>query len=162
MTAMRKRQRTGALHDTAALLKGPFTFGHVLECASPLALFLLLGVASASTLEWQSGAGHRSAAVVVPTNGKTGFTRLATSDSGIIFSNHITIERYTTNQIYLNGSGVAAGDLDGDGWCDLFFAGLSGQSRLYRNLGNWKFTDMTSDAGVLHRAGRDRDGARGH
>ncbi len=54
-----------------------------------------------------------------------------------------------TNQILLNGSGVAAGDVDGDGWCDLYFCGLDGPNALYRNLGNWTFADVSRDAGVV-------------
>ncbi|MEK7676900.1 MAG: VCBS repeat-containing protein [Verrucomicrobiota bacterium] len=50
--------------------------------------------------------------------------------------------------MYLNGSGVAAGDVDGDGWCDLFFAGLDGPNVLYRNLGNWRFADVTRASGL--------------
>jgi hypothetical protein len=53
-----------------------------------------------------------------------------------------------TNQILLDGSGVAAGDIDGDGWCDLYFCAIDGRNTLYRNLGNWKFEDITDQAGV--------------
>src|SRR5438876_2790209 len=102
---------------------------------------------AALALEWESGPGGRSAALPVSTNGPAGFVRLTPAQTGIAFTNRVSRQRYTTNQIYLNGSGVAAGDIDGDGWCDLFFAGLSGESRLYRNLGNWKFTDITKSAG---------------
>src|SRR5258705_12719369 len=108
---------------------------------------LLCCVMSAHALQWEQATSYRSAAVTVA-NGKTGFARLAGSVTGITFSNHLSIDRYTTNQIYLNGSGVTAGDIDGDGWCDVFFAGMSGQSRLYRNLGNWKFSDATKDSGL--------------
>ena len=45
----------------------------------------------------------------------------------------------------LNGSGVAAGDVDGDGWCDLFFCRLEGKNALYRNLGGSKF-ELVPDA----------------
>src|SRR5260370_15021280 len=48
----------------------------------------------------------------------------------------------------LNGWGVAAGDVDGDGLCDLYFCGLDGPNALYRKLGNWKFQDVTAAAGV--------------
>jgi hypothetical protein len=48
----------------------------------------------------------------------------------------------------MNGSGVAAGDVDGDGWCDLYFCGLEGGNRLYRNQGNWHFQDITDESGV--------------
>ena len=53
-----------------------------------------------------------------------------------------------TNTIVNNGSGLAAGDVDGDGWCDLYFCSLQGGNVLYRNLGNWKFEDITAQAGV--------------
>src|SRR5256886_17115132 len=65
----------------------------------------------------------------------------------IFFTNGLGAERYLTNQIYLNGSGVAAGDVDGDGWVDLYFCGLDGPNALYRNLGNWRFEEITEMAG---------------
>ncbi len=55
----------------------------------------------------------------------------------------MTAERGLTNQIYYSGSGVAAGDVDGDGLADLYFCGLDGPNTLYRNLGNWHFRDTT-------------------
>src|SRR5437867_10933553 len=77
---------------------------------------------AALALEWESGPGGRSAALPVSTSGQAGFVRLTPAQTGIAFTNRVSRQRYTTNQIYLNGSGVAAGDVDGDGWCDLFFA----------------------------------------
>src|SRR5690242_19241985 len=108
--------------------------------------------------EQESGGGFGSVPVKVATNGRTGFTQLSPVDTGIFFTNQLTVERYLTNQIYLNGSGVAAGDVDGDGRCDLFFCHLGGPSALYRNLGNWKFEDVTEKAGVAC-AGLDATGA---
>ena len=46
--------------------------------------------------------------------------------------------------------GVPLGDYDGDGWCDIFLCNLNGSSRLYRNLGNWKFQDVTEEAGLAN------------
>ena len=40
------------------------------------------------------------------------------------------------------------GDVDGDDWCDIFLCGSERPSALYRNLGNWKFEDITESAGV--------------
>jgi enediyne biosynthesis protein E4 len=97
---------------------------------------------------WEQGEGYRSAPVSVPAAGKPGFTLLNSRMTGITFTNLLSKDRYTTNQIYLNGSGVAAGDVDGDGWCDLYFCGLDGPNVLYRNLGNWRFEDITASAGV--------------
>ncbi|HEX7861316.1 MAG TPA: VCBS repeat-containing protein [Verrucomicrobiae bacterium] len=48
----------------------------------------------------------------------------------------------------MNGSGAALGDFDGDGWCDIYFCNLGGENALYRNLGNWKFENVTKSAGV--------------
>src|SRR5437870_2916176 len=45
-------------------------------------------------------------------------------------------------------AGVACGDVDGDGWCDIYLCGLKNGNRLYRNLGQWKFEDITESAGV--------------
>ncbi|HWV99022.1 MAG TPA: FG-GAP-like repeat-containing protein [Candidatus Acidoferrum sp.] len=70
------------------------------------------------------------------------------SQTGIFFTNVLSEERALASQILPSGSGVAAGDVDGDGLCDLYFCGLKTGNRLYRNLGNWKFEDITDWAGV--------------
>jgi enediyne biosynthesis protein E4 len=98
--------------------------------------------------EGVTGAGYRSHALKVPEGGEAGFTRLPGHLTGITFSNHLSDASAAANQIRLNGSGVAAGDVDGDGWCDLYFCGLEGGNRLYRNLGGWHFEDITDEAGV--------------
>ncbi len=49
---------------------------------------------------------------------------------------------------YYNGGGVAAGDVDGDGRPDLYFTSNLGTDRLYRNLGDFRFEDITERAGV--------------
>jgi hypothetical protein len=46
------------------------------------------------------------------------------------------------------GSGVAIGDYDGDGRPDIFVASKTGGCRLYRNLGGYRFEDVTEKAGV--------------
>src|SRR5262249_2353034 len=40
------------------------------------------------------------------------------------------------------------GDYDSDGRCDIYLCNLNGRSRLYRNLGDWKFEDATESAGL--------------
>lgn len=99
-------------------------------------------------MEWHSGSGYRAAPLAVPANGKTGFVVVPPAVTGINFTNFLAEERSLTNQIFLNGSGVAAGDIDGDGLCDLYFCGLDSPNVLYRNLGNWQFEDITAAAGV--------------
>jgi len=115
-----------------------------------LGVWLCLSLAGSWTLalDWQEGNGFRSAPLSVTTGTHAGFTLLAPDATGIHFTNYLPEERYRTNTVLLNGSGVAAGDVDGDGWCDLFFCGLGGRSALYRNLGNWRFLDITASAGL--------------
>lgn len=82
----------------------------------------------------------------VPAPGRAGFTALAGEQTGIHFTNTIPEARHLTNQMLLNGAGVAFGDVDGDGRCDVFLPGLSGGSALFRNLGDWQFTNATHSA----------------
>lgn len=80
--------------------------------------------------------------------GRTGFRLLSSGHTGITFTNTLALNRYLTNQIYLNGAGVALGDVDGDGLCDIYLCGIDNSNVLYRNLGGWKFEDITASAGV--------------
>ncbi|MCI0538576.1 MAG: CRTAC1 family protein, partial [Verrucomicrobiales bacterium] len=99
-------------------------------------------------MDWQLQEGHRRRALTVASGGKVGFTEMSVATTGITFTNRLDEERSLTNQIFLNGSGVAAGDIDGDGHCDLYFCGLDAPNALYRNLGNWQFKEITGAAGV--------------
>lgn len=47
------------------------------------------------------------------------------------------------------GTGVAVGDYDGDGRPDLFVVCKTRSCRLYRNLGDYRFEDVTEKAGLL-------------
>ncbi len=107
-----------------------------------------LGAEAARALSWTGSDGVRSTPVIPSPAGKAGFVRLSSADTGVVFTNELALNRYLTNQIYLNGSGVALGDVDGDGWCDVFLCGIDNGSELYRNLGGWKFEKITDSAGV--------------
>ncbi|MBI4662734.1 MAG: VCBS repeat-containing protein, partial [Verrucomicrobia bacterium] len=98
--------------------------------------------------DWQPELGAKSAQLAVSLSGKPGFIQLKPAATGLTFTNRLAQSRYLTNQIHLNGSGVAAGDVDNDGWCDLYFCGLDGPNVLYRNRGSWRFEDVTASAGV--------------
>ena len=112
----------------------------------PAAVLLACGL-HAAPLTWTQNPGYRFA-TINPTGGRAGFTAMVLQDTGVSFTNRIPPERHYTNQILLNGSGVAAGDIDSDGWCDLFFAGIGGGSALYRNRGDWRFEDVTKQFGL--------------
>jgi hypothetical protein len=53
---------------------------------------------------------------VVLGDASVGFELLKADLTGLVFTNSVPPSRYLTNQIPLNGSGVALGDVDGD--CD--------------------------------------------
>src|SRR3954469_2974837 len=111
-------------------------------------IFLFASLLSGSAADWEQGKGFRSRALTLPSSGKTGFTLLPPSATGIIFTNQLSLPRQLRSSVLLDGAGVAAGDVDGDGLCDLYFCGLDGPNVLYRNLGNWKFQDIAAEAGV--------------
>ncbi len=114
-----------------------------------LALFILTqSCATDNTLKWNDEEGYKWAELSVPYFGGTGFKQLSESETGITFTNNLTKHQLDSNQVILNGSGVAVGDVDGDGLADLYFCRLNGSNVLYKNLGNWKFEDVTDFAGV--------------
>src|SRR6516225_6166664 len=78
---------------------------------------------TAASFRWEQGEGFRSAALPILEKGKPGFTLMPASVTGITFSNILSDAKIAENQIRLNGSGVACGDVDEDGWCDVYFCG---------------------------------------
>src|SRR5256886_1624544 len=115
-----------------------------------LAVGAVTGVLAAGggSLAWQKGDGFRVAPLRIPTSGKTGFTLLPPGVTGVNFTNTLPDERAMTNANLMNGSGVALGDYDRDGLCDIYLCNLNGTNALYKNLGNWRFEDVTEEAGV--------------
>ncbi|HVY69963.1 MAG TPA: VCBS repeat-containing protein, partial [Verrucomicrobiae bacterium] len=114
--------------------------GSVLSCANP--------AQAAAELVWESGPGYRSAPLDVPANGQAGFTLLPSTQTGVRFTNDLSDEMVARNRLLEIGSGVALGDVDGDGLVDIYLCHISGGNVLYRNLGNWRFEDITANAGV--------------
>ena len=57
------------------------------------------------------------------------------------------------------GGGVTVGDVDSDGLPDVFLTAPQGGSRLYRNLGDFRFEDITERAGLSTDALEMRTGA---
>lgn len=107
-------------------------------------------MAFTQSLVWETNAGFRVAIVKpeVLASGPAGFTLISNSAAGISFTNFLAFERAAANDNLMNGAGVALGDVDGDGLCDIYFCNLGGANRLYRNLGHWRFEDITDQAGV--------------
>ncbi len=96
----------------------------------------------AEGVSWSEGAGFRSMELRPSGSGKAGFTLMIPTATGIRFTNTLQGEAYATNAVAHNGAGVAIGDVDGDGWQEIYFCNLQGPNRLYRNLGSWRFEEM--------------------
>jgi enediyne biosynthesis protein E4 len=84
------------------------------------------------------------------------FTLLPGSNTGVTFRNDITEDAsmfyYLYEYLYLGG-GVSVGDINNDGLADIYFSSTRGYNKLYVNLGNFKFKDITETAGVNGGAG---------
>jgi enediyne biosynthesis protein E4 len=79
------------------------------------------------------------------------FVLESAGNTGISFANNVEyteeLNVYTFRNFY-NGGGVAIGDINNDGLADIFFCGNQQSNRLYLNKGNFKFEDVTKDAGL--------------
>ena len=79
------------------------------------------------------------------------FFRVPADRTGIDFVHHWTVPE-NADEVETHptafGGGVCIGDYDGDGLADLFLTRPVGGSRLYRNLGNLRFEDVTTRAGI--------------
>jgi hypothetical protein len=80
------------------------------------------------------------------------FETLDSTRTGISFVNKLDP---ITNKLsivdylyYYNGAGVAAGDINNDGLTDIFFVSNRGDNKLYLNKGDFKFEDITTNAGL--------------
>ncbi|MEO5905741.1 MAG: VCBS repeat-containing protein, partial [Saprospiraceae bacterium] len=80
------------------------------------------------------------------------FQILSKDRTGIEFNNQLK-ESDSLNILqylyYYNGGGVAIGDINNDDLPDIYFSGNQVNNKLYVNLGNMKFKDVTKKAGVV-------------
>ncbi|SDE42133.1 Repeat domain-containing protein [Pricia antarctica] len=84
------------------------------------------------------------------------FTSIPSSETGINFVNTLEETEKTNYYQYMYtyiGAGVATGDINNDGLVDLYFTANSGPDKLYLNLGNLKFKDITEESGILQLSG---------
>jgi hypothetical protein len=99
--------------------------------------------------------------------GATLFTTLKPEQTGIVMTNRYDDPRmwgdhYEEISMGEFGTGLAIGDYDNDGRPDLLVVSKTGRiCWLFRNLGDWKFEDVTEKAGLplsLQRAGEGSAG----
>ncbi len=53
-------------------------------------------------------------------------------ESRVYFTNVLSDQLLNADVQLLSGSGVALGDIDGDGLCDIYLCSLAGRNALYR------------------------------
>ncbi len=84
------------------------------------------------------------------------FSELTSSETGIDFENTLKYDRefniYTYRNFY-NGGGVAIGDVNGDTLADIYFSANMGPNKLYLNKGDFKFEDISAEAGIQGEKG---------
>ena len=81
------------------------------------------------------------------------FTAIPASESGLVNENPyddpaMWAERYTEFQGGSIGTGIAVGDLDGDGLVDIFVCNKTRPNKLFKQVAPFKFVDITEQAGV--------------
>lgn len=78
---------------------------------------------------------------------RTLFAKKSVTETGIDFSNTLIFSDELTVlefEYMYNGAGVAVADFDLDGLQDIYFTANMSSNKLYRNLGDWKFEDITA------------------
>ena len=86
-----------------------------------------------------------------PTKATIYFEAVPADSSGITFSNdlHYLKDMNIVEYLYYyNGGGVAVGDINNDGLEDIYLTANQTSDRLYLNLGNLKFKDITQASGI--------------
>src|SRR5690625_7919991 len=97
-------------------------------------------------LAWNEESGYQWAELTNSRSGQGGFQKLSSSRTRVTCRNEVRQSLKDENRHYLNGSGVDVGDFDNDGWQDIYFARIDGPNTLYRNLGSYRFEDVTNEA----------------
>lgn len=117
-------------------------------CLSAAILLCFGGCSTDSESLWHEESSHRWRNLYVSGSVNAGFDSMESRHTRVDAVNTIEEKHFLANRHYLNGSGVAVGDVDGDEWPDIYLTRLSEPNVLYRNLGGWRFEDITPRAGV--------------
>ena len=135
--------------------------GHQSHCFMSLPPIRLLLVSTALLAAYSLQARDPiEAAPFTPPSSPIGadlFSSLSPSQTGITVENpyddpQMWAERYREFMGGGMGSGIAAGDFDGDGLVDLYVSTKTKPGTLYRNRGGWRFEDVTERAGLAEKS----------
>ncbi len=97
---------------------------------------------------WTHGEGFRYRNLEVKRASVKGFVEVDASHSGIHHHNQVSLNAIIENRHMMHGSGIAVGDVTGDDLPDIYVARLAAPDVLYRNLGQWKFEDISMWSGL--------------
>ncbi|MEJ7766249.1 MAG: VCBS repeat-containing protein [Chitinophagaceae bacterium] len=67
--------------------------------------------------------------------------------TGLNFNNKVQDEEINNSFLFrnfYNGGGVSIGDINNDGYADVFLTSNMGENKLYLNKGSWRFDDITT------------------
>jgi RNA polymerase sigma factor (sigma-70 family) len=157
----------GVSPQAAALAAGVLATMHATKTTLAAVLVLALAVSAATALALgrqpppsRPRESRTEKAPALADKGPPGLFRDVTADSGIAFAYRNGEEANHHAILESLGGGVALLDYDGDGLLDVFlpgggdFAGAERKvirgrpSKLYKNLGNFKFKDVTKEVGL--------------
>jgi len=99
----------------------PFSIFNSKHLSVSLLLMCLGWQSRAADYQWENGPGFRRAKLLPASAGKEGFTLLPPEQTRICFTIALSEQRTLSSEVLPSGSGVAAGDVDGDGLSDLYF-----------------------------------------
>lgn len=126
-----------------------------LAVLAPLGLAAALATGAAPPAASDAGPGELVAQPFAPRSAaaagsETLFTELPPAQTGVRFQLQFPDpERYIHELIHLSVyGGVCTGDFDGDGRADIYVTSPAGGNRLFRNLGDFRFEDVTEAAGL--------------
>lgn len=128
----------------------PFSRG---SAAAGLGLFAACLLVRLAAAQPEGGVTAEPFAPKSGPRGSTLFKVLPSEETGVTAMNAyddpaMWARRYREFSLGAIGTGVAIGDYDGDGRPDIYVICKTGPNHLFRNLGGFKFEDVTDRAGV--------------